>query len=62
MEPITIGLVIANGISFILHAIHLKYRCGNNNSCCQCSGELDGTISDKDNTKNNIELSPKSKL
>lgn len=43
MEPVSIGLIIASSISFLLHAFHLKskFRCGNSQNCCECGGEID---------------------
>jgi len=56
MDPITIGLIISQAISLLLHGFHLqsKFRCGNIGSCCQCIGDVDETI-ETSKTQNKIE-------
>lgn len=41
MEPLTIGLIILNLISFFLHGLNFKYSCGDDD--CTCRGECNDT-------------------
>lgn len=46
MEIVTWSLIVANAISFMLHAVHIRarYKCGNSNSCCACDGTIEQSI------------------
>jgi len=41
MDPVTIGLIVSNVISWILHGLHLKTECKGGCACCQVTTELE---------------------
>ncbi len=53
MEPITIGLIIMQVISFLMHTYHFKNskcRIGSATSCCEISTEIEENSSSNINS------------